>query len=197
MLTARLSEDHDTKIHPNQPRPSLDLPSSHLIPHAFAQRRSGLPHEKQGDVLVEPSSHRVRRQLVIQPARDEDPEQHPHFANFFRDPRAEPVSRVPSKDDKHPSKELVPTLGPEDRQRVRGERVVEEGWPEERGLMKESDAHKSHESVHRFESRQEHGPGHDVDGGGDGVTLDWRQREEYRPTEGRTDTGNELHTGIQ
>jgi len=172
MLTAWLSDDHDTEIHPDQSRPSLDLPSSHLIPHAFSKCRGGLDDEKQGDVPIEPFSHRVRRHLVIQSARGEDPEQHPHFASFFRDPRAEPVSRVPSKDDKHPSKELVPTFGPEDRQRVGGKRVVEERWPEERGLMKESDAQESHETVPHFESRHKHGPSHDVNSGGDGVTLD-------------------------
>jgi len=74
--------------------------------------------------------------------------------------------------------------------------MVEERWPEERGLMKEPDAHKSRQSVRRFESSQEHGPGHDVYSGGDDVTLDRRQRKEYRPAKGRTDPGNELHTGI-
>lgn len=172
MLTAWLSEDHDTEIHPDQPRPSLDLPSSYLIPYAFSKCRGSLDDEKQGGVHVEPSSYRVRRHLVIQSARDEDPEQHPHLASFFRDPRAEPVSGVPSKYDKHPSKELVPTFGPEDRQRVGGERVVEERWPEERGLMKESDAHECHETVHHFESSHKHGPSHDVNSGGNGVTLD-------------------------
>jgi len=75
--------------------------------------------------------------------------------------------------------------------------VVEERWPEKRGLVEESDAYKSHESVHHFESRQERGSGHDVNSGRDGVTLHRRQGEEHRPTEGRTNLGNKLETRVQ
>lgn len=91
----------------------------------------------------------------------------------------------------------MPTLSPEDRQRVRGEWAIEERWPEERRLIKESDAYEGRESVCRFESRQDDGPSHDVDSGGDGITLDGGQREEHRSAMGGADPGDELHTGIQ
>lgn len=99
MLTARLSKDHDTKVHPKQPDPSFNLLPRRLIPHTFTQRRNSLEHKKQRNIPIKPSPHRIRRQLVIQPARGENTKQHSHFREFFRDPRANPVSGVPSKDD--------------------------------------------------------------------------------------------------
>jgi len=71
--------------------------------------------------------------------------------------------------------------------------VVEERWPKKRGLMEESDANESRDGVQCFESGQEHDPSHDVDSGRDDVTLDRRQGEEYRPTEGRANSRDKLH----
>jgi len=51
-IGARLSEDHDAEVHPNQPNPPLDLPSRHLIPHAFTKRRESVPHKKQRNVPI-------------------------------------------------------------------------------------------------------------------------------------------------
>ena len=57
--------------------------------------------------------------------------------------------------------------------------MIEERWPEERGLADESDAYESREGVHRFESDQEHSPSHDMDSRRDSISLERRQREEY------------------
>ena len=101
-----------------------------------------------------------------------DSKKHKGFGNFFGDPRAEPKPRVPSEDNKHPAKGLMPTLGPEVRWRVRGERVVEERWPQKRGLVEESDADEGHEGVYHLKPSDEGDPGRYVDGRGDSVTLD-------------------------
>jgi len=138
-VDARLSEDHDTEVHPNQPNPPLDLPPGHLIPHALTKRSEGVPHKKQCGVPIELSPHRIRRQFMIQPTRSKNSKQHRHLRYFLRDQRSNPVSGISSKNNEHPSKELVPALGPEDGQRIRGEGMIEERWPERRGLVEESD----------------------------------------------------------
>jgi hypothetical protein len=132
-----------------------------------------------------------------QPAGGKNPKQHRHFRDVFRDPRADPVAGVPPEDHEHPSEGLVPAFCPEDCQRVRGERAVEERRPEERGLVDESDAYESRECVYRFESGDEPNPSRNMERGGDSVTLDRRQREEYRPAEGRADFRDKLHAGVQ
>jgi len=75
--------------------------------------------------------------------------------------------------------------------------VVEERWPEKRGLVEESDAYEGRDGVQCFESGQEHDPSHDVDSGRDSITLDRRQRKEYRPTKGRANSRDKLHTRMQ
>lgn len=75
--------------------------------------------------------------------------------------------------------------------------MIEERWPEKRGLVEEPDAYESQEGVYSFESGQNTRPGHDVDGGRDSVTLDRRQREKHRGVGRRIDPGNELHARFQ
>ena len=197
MLTAWLSEDHNAKVHPKQSNPPSDLPPGYLVPHTLTQHRNSLQHKKQRAVPIKPFPHRICRQLMEQPTDGKNSEHHRCFRGVFRDPRADPMSRVPPENHEHPPKGLVPTLAPEDRQRVGGEWVVEERRPEERRLVDESDAYEGPEGVYRFDPGYEPDPGRDVDSGGDSVTLDRRQWEEYRSAEGRANLGDKLRTGAQ
>jgi len=85
-VDARLPKDHNAKVHPDQPTPPLDLSSRRLVPHTLTQHRNSVPYKKQRNVLVKLFSHSVRRQLMIEPTRSENSDQHSHFRDFIRDP---------------------------------------------------------------------------------------------------------------